>query len=68
MTVSGGTVTINFISSDASELASAFTLLSSSTINGVYSSAASASVTGSGGSYQATAPTRGDVQFYRIQR
>jgi hypothetical protein len=68
MTVSGGTVTIHFISSDASELASAFSLVSSSLVNGVYSPAAGAAITGSGGSYQAKVPMSGDVQFYRIQR
>jgi hypothetical protein len=68
ITVSSGMVTINFTSSDTSELASAFTLLSSSAVNGVYSSAADASITGSGGSYRATIHTNGDAQFYRIQR
>jgi hypothetical protein len=66
--VSGGMVTINFTSSDTSELASAFTLLSSSAVNEVYSSAASASITGSGGFYQATVPTSDPAQFYRLQR
>ena len=68
--VSGGTVTINFISSDTSELASAFTLVSSSTVNGIYSAAAGAEITGSGGTYQATVPTSttDSTQFYRIQR
>jgi hypothetical protein len=67
ITASGGTVTINFISA-AGDLASNFTLVSSPTVNGVYSSAAGASMTGSDGSYQATVPASGDVQFYRIQR
>ena len=66
--VSGGMVTINFTSSDASELASAFTLVSSSTVNGAYSAAAGAVITGSGGSYRATVPTSDPAQFYRIQR
>lgn len=66
--VSSGTVTINFTSSDPSELASAFTLVSSSTVNGAYSPAAGATITGSNGSYLATVPASGDVQFYRIQR
>ena len=67
ITVSSGTVTINFISA-ASDQASNFTLVSSPTVNGVYSSAAGASITGSGGSYQATVTTSDPVQFYRIQR
>jgi len=65
--VSGGTVTINFIGA-ASEQASDFTLVSSSTVNGVYSPAAGANITGSGGSYQATVPTNDPGQFYRIRR
>lgn len=67
ITVSGDTVTINFISA-AGDLASNFSLVSSSTVNGVYSSATGASITGSSGFYQATVPVNGDVQFYRIQR
>jgi hypothetical protein len=67
ITVSSGTVTINFISA-ASDQASNFTLVSSPTVNGVYSSAPGASITGSGGSYLATVTTSDPVQFYRIQR
>ena len=67
ITVSSGMVTINFISA-AGDQALNFTLVSSSTVNGVYSSAAGASITGSGGSYQATVPTSDPSQFYRIQR
>ena len=67
LTVSSGTVTINFISA-ASDQASNFTLVSSPTVNGVYSSAPGASITGSGGSYLATVTTSDPVQFYRIQR
>ena len=68
ITVSGGMVTINFISA-ASDLASNFTLVSASTVNGIYSPAAGATITGSGGSYQATVATTSDPdQFYRIQR
>ena len=67
ITVSGGTVTINFISATG-DLASNFTLVSSSTVNGSYTPAAGANITGSGGSYQATVPTSDPVQFYRIQR
>jgi len=67
--VSSGTVTINFTSSDTSELASAFTLVSSTTVNGVYAPAAGATITGSGGSYQATVTMTTDpAQFYRIRR
>jgi FlgD Ig-like domain len=67
ISVSGGTVTIQF-TGGASDPASAFTLLSSGTVNGTYGSTAGASITGSAGSYQATAPTSGGMQFYRIKR
>jgi hypothetical protein len=67
LSVANGTATINFISA-ANDLASNFTLLSSSTVNGGYAAAVGASITGSGGSYQAIVPTSGDTQFYRIQR
>jgi hypothetical protein len=67
ISVSGGTVTIKF-TGGASDPASAFTLFSSGTVNGAYSSAAGASITGSAGSYTATVPTNGAMQFYRIQR
>ena len=65
--VSDGTVTINFTYA-TSDPASAFTLLSSATVNGTYSPAAGAVITGSAGSYQATVPTSGPMQFYRIKR
>jgi hypothetical protein len=67
ISVSGITVTIKFTGA-ASDPATAFTLLSSGTVNGAYSSAAGASITGSAGSYTATVPTNGAMQFYRIQR
>jgi hypothetical protein len=67
ISVSGGTVTIKF-TGGASDPASAFTLFSSGTVSGVYNSAAGAVVTGSAGSYTATVPTNGAMQFYRIQR
>jgi hypothetical protein len=68
ITVSGGMVTIDFLGA-ASEQASDFTLVSASTVNGVYSPAAGATITGSAGSYQATVPTTTDpALFYRIQR
>ena len=67
ISVSGSTVTIKF-TAGASDPASAFTLFSSGTVNGTYGSAAGASVTGSAGSYTATVPANGAIQFYRIQR
>jgi hypothetical protein len=67
ISVSGGTVTIKFTGA-ASDPATAFTLWSSSAVKGIYGSTAGASITGSAGSYTATAPTSGAMQFYRIQR
>jgi hypothetical protein len=67
ISISGGTVTIKF-TAGASDPASAFTLFSSGTVTGTYSSAVGASVTGSAGSYTATVPANGAMQFYRIQR
>ncbi len=66
ISVTGTTVTINF-TGGSSDLASAFTLLASSTVNGSYAPAG-ASITGSAGSYQATVATSGPKQFYRIQK
>ena len=65
--VSAGTVTIKFTGA-AGDPASAFKLFSSGTVNGPYSAATGATITGSAGSYTATVPTNGAVQFYRIQR
>lgn len=69
ITVSGETVTINF-SGASSDQASDFTLVSSSTVNAGYGTAAGANITGSGGLFQATVPipTGDPAQFYRIQR
>jgi hypothetical protein len=66
--VAGGTATINFTGA-TSDSASAFTLLSSPVVSGTYSPAGAASITQVGsGQFQATAPTNGLVQFYRIRR
>ena len=65
LSVAGATVTITFTGSP-SDPPSAFTLLSSAAVNGAYSPAAGANITGSGGTFQATVPTNGPRQFYRI--
>ena len=67
ISVSGGIVTIHF-TAGSSDVASAFTLVSSSTVNGAYTPAAGASITGTGPSFTATVPASGPVQFYRIRR
>jgi hypothetical protein len=65
--VTNGVATISFTGA-ASDSASAFTLLSSPTVNGTYSSAAGAVIKGSGGSFQATVTASGQRQFYRVVR
>jgi hypothetical protein len=65
--VSGGMVTIHF-TAGSSDTASAFALLSSPVAKGTYSPAAGTIITGSGGSFQATVPANGPVQFYRVSR
>ena len=66
LSVSSGTVTIKFTGAPAS-LASAYSVVGSSTVKGTYS-AVSATVTAlGGGNFQATLPTGGAVQFYQIK-
>jgi len=66
ITVSGGTVTIKFTGAPAA-LASSYSVVGSSTVNGTYS-AVSATVTALGsGSFQATLATSGPTEFYRIK-
>ena len=65
--VTSGVATVSFTGA-SSDSSSAFTLLSSPTANGTYSPAAGAAVTGSGGSFLATAPTNGPVRFYRVRK
>jgi hypothetical protein len=67
ISVSGANVIINF-TSDPADSAAAFTLLSSGTVNGTYSPASGAIITGSSGSYTATVPKSGPMQFYRIRK
>jgi hypothetical protein len=66
ISVTGGIVTIKF-TGGTSDPASAFTLLGAGVVNGSYSPATGAAITGSAGSYAATVPTNGAVQFYRIK-
>jgi hypothetical protein len=68
LNVAGGTVAINFTSSP-SDSPTAFTLLSSTAVNGTYSSAAGASISQvSSGLFQATVLTNGPSQFYQIRK
>jgi len=66
--IAGGKATVSFTGA-SSDAPSAFTLLSAPAVSGTYSPAAGASVTNvASGQFQATAPTNGAVQFYRIRR
>ena len=67
ITVSAGTVTIHF-TAGSSDTAGLFMLLGASVTQGPYSPVAGAIITGSGGSFQATVPAAGSVQYYRILR
>ena len=66
ISITGATATIHF-TADPSNLATAFTLFSSGTVNGTYGPATGATITGSAGTYTATVPTTGGMQFYRIK-
>ncbi len=65
--VSSGTVTINFTGA-VTDVPGAFTLVNSTTVSGTYTNTPGANITGASGTYQATAPVSGSVQFYRIKR
>jgi hypothetical protein len=65
--VANGVATISFTGA-STDSPSAFTLLSSPTVNGTYSPAVGGVITGSGGSFQATVPASGQMQFYRVVR
>jgi len=71
LTLSGGNVTIQFTGS-TSDIASAFTLLSSSNAGGPYAPASFAVITAVGpngsGNFQAVVAANGPLQFYRIQK
>jgi hypothetical protein len=66
ISLSGGTVTIRFIS-NTSDSPSAFTLLSSSNAAGPYYPASGAVISGGAGAYVVTVPMNGPHQFYRIK-
>jgi hypothetical protein len=66
ITVSGVDVTISF-TGPTTVSASAFSLRSSSAIQGPYGSVAGADVTGSGGSFSVTTTESGAAQFYIIK-
>ena len=69
ISVSGGTVTINF-DAGASDTTANFSLYAAATVNGTYTGPAAGSSISfvSSGKFQATIATAGNAQFYRIAR
>ncbi len=68
LAVSNGTVVLTFTGS-ATNSASQFTLLSAATPAGPYAPSAGATITQSGsGTFRASAPAKGSIQFYRLLR
>lgn len=65
--ISGPNAVISFTGA-AGDSSSAFTVQSSSTVNGTYANDLTANITGSSGSYQATIAVNGTTRFYRIKR
>jgi hypothetical protein len=63
--VSGGNVVINFSSPDGTDTTSSFTVQSTSVVTGTFTDTA-ATISGGAGSFQATIPVSGGIQFYRI--
>jgi hypothetical protein len=64
-TVSGGNVVITFTSPNNTDTTSSFTVQSVAVVNGTFTDTP-ATITGGSGSFQATIPTSGATQFYRI--
>jgi hypothetical protein len=66
---SGANVTINFTSNDGTATSGSFKLEGASVVTGPYTPAAGAAITQlPGGSYQATASSSADQQYYRISK
>jgi len=66
ISVSGGTVTINFTGAPAA-LASSYSLVSSTTVNGTYSAVAAVVNSLGGGNFQAILAKSGSTEFYRVK-
>ncbi|HVM50294.1 MAG TPA: FlgD immunoglobulin-like domain containing protein [Candidatus Acidoferrum sp.] len=66
MTRTGSTVTVNF-TGPTSDPPTAFVLMSGSVVGGITNNAG-ASITGSGGTYQATVSSSASAQYYRVMR
>jgi hypothetical protein len=66
ISVSGGTVTINFTGAP-SALASSYSLVSSTIVNGAYSPVAAVVTSLGGGNFQATLAKSGSTEFYRVK-
>jgi len=66
ISVSGGTVTINFTGAPAA-LASSYSLVSSTTVNGTYSAVAAVVNSLGGGNFQSILAKSGSTEFYRVK-
>ena len=67
ISVSGGTVTINF-DAGASDSSTSFDVVSAGTVDGTYNVTSATITSPSSGKFQASVATVGDAQFYRIKR
>jgi hypothetical protein len=67
ISVNGGIVTINF-TGNTTDTASNFTVLGSSTVDGIYSALPATVTAVAPGNFQAQVATSGSTEFYRIQR
>jgi hypothetical protein len=66
ISVSAGTVTIKFTGAPAA-LATSYSVVSSTTVNGAYSPVSATVTSLGGGNFQATLATSGGTEFYRIK-
>ena len=67
VTVSNGMVTIRFTAGSA-DSPSDFSVLGASVVTGPYATVTGAVISGSGGSFLATLPASGQIQFYQVTR
>jgi hypothetical protein len=66
--ISGANIVLTF-SGNSTDIASAFTILSAPVVNGSYNAVATATITElSPGVFQASLPTSGPAQFYRVRK
>jgi hypothetical protein len=66
ISVKNGTVTINFAGAPAAPTSS-YSVVGSATVNGTYSTLSATVISLGGSNFQATLPTSGSTEFYRIK-